>query len=127
MTQCRFEAASLDGRDEPEGDKELQLKSFYYDNEFYMFEYKTYRDIRLVAAPPESVGKYGGDTDNWMRPRHTGDFSMPAFTPTRTTNLLTSAKTTSPTSPSATSASAWTAYPKAMTMVMGYPGSTDRF
>ena len=39
----------------PEGDKELQLKSFYYDNEFYMFEYKTYRDIRLVAAPPESV------------------------------------------------------------------------
>jgi hypothetical protein len=60
----------------PDGDKELDLKSFYYDNEFYMFEYKTYRDIRLVAAPPESVGKYGGDTDNWMWPRHTGDFSM---------------------------------------------------
>ena len=60
----------------PDGEKELQLKSFYYDNEFYLFEYKTYRDIRLVAAPPESVGKYGGDTDNWMWPRHTGDFSM---------------------------------------------------
>ena len=41
-----------------------------------VFTYQDYRDVRLVAAPPESVGKYGGDTDNWMWPRHTGDFSM---------------------------------------------------
>jgi len=60
----------------PEGTKELDLKSFYYENEFYLFEYQSFKDIRLVAAPPESVGKYGGDTDNWMWPRHTGDFSM---------------------------------------------------
>ena len=41
-----------------------------------MYVYKTYRDIRLVGAPPESVGKFGGDTDNWEWPRHTGDFSV---------------------------------------------------
>ena len=52
------------------------MKSMYYGNEFYVFTYRDYNDVRLVAAPPESVGKYGGDTDNWMWPRHTGDFSM---------------------------------------------------
>ena len=52
------------------------MKAMYYGNEFYVFTYQDYTDVRLVAAPPESVGKYGGDTDNWMWPRHTGDFSM---------------------------------------------------
>ena len=52
------------------------MKTMYYGNEFYVFTYQDYSDVRLVAAPPESVGKYGGDTDNWMWPRHTGDFSM---------------------------------------------------
>ncbi|MDD5361066.1 MAG: S46 family peptidase [Ignavibacteria bacterium] len=45
-------------------------------NEYYLYVYETYRDIRLVGAPPSSIGKFGGDTDNWMWPRHTGDFSM---------------------------------------------------
>ena len=45
-------------------------------NRFFLFVTETYRDVRLVGAPPESIGKYGGDTDNWMWPRHTGDFSM---------------------------------------------------
>lgn len=45
-------------------------------NQYIMYIYKTYRDIRLVGAPPESVGKFGGDTDNWEWPRHTGDFSV---------------------------------------------------
>jgi len=59
-----------------DGNYEIEVKSFYYGNEFYMMTYQTYRDIRLVGNPPESVGKFGGDTDNWMWPRHTGDFSM---------------------------------------------------
>jgi hypothetical protein len=46
------------------------------NNEFYLYVYETYRDVRLVGAPPSSIGKFGGDTDNWMWPRHTGDFSM---------------------------------------------------
>lgn len=49
---------------------------FYAGNKFYLFFMKTYTDVRMVAAPPSSIGKFGGETDNWMWPRHTGDFSM---------------------------------------------------
>ncbi len=51
-------------------------KPFYAGNKFYLMIMKVYSDIRMVAAPPASVGKFGGETDNWMWPRHTGDFSM---------------------------------------------------
>ena len=54
----------------------VQVKSFFAGNEYYMFIYERFSDVRLVGAPPSSIGKYGGDTDNWMWPRHTGDFSM---------------------------------------------------
>ncbi|MEO8067039.1 MAG: S46 family peptidase [Flavobacteriales bacterium] len=52
------------------------FKTMYDGNEFYIFVYKDYNDVRLVGAPPSAIGKFGGDTDNWMWPRHTGDFSM---------------------------------------------------
>ncbi len=52
------------------------IKDFFYGNEYYMFVNETFKDVRLVGAPPESIGKYGGDTDNWMWPRHTGDFCL---------------------------------------------------
>ena len=52
------------------------VETFYGGNEYYLFIYETFTDIRLVGTPPESIGKYGADTDNWMWPRHTGDFSM---------------------------------------------------
>ena len=54
----------------------VQLSNFYNDNVTYLIVSKTYNDVRFVGAPPASVGKYGGETDNWMWPRHTGDFSM---------------------------------------------------
>ena len=53
-----------------------RIYSMFKDNQYLMYVYKTYRDIRLVGTPPESVGKFGGDTDNWEWPRHTGDFSV---------------------------------------------------
>jgi len=53
-----------------------RIYSMFKDNQYIMYVYQTYRDIRLVGAPPESVGKFGGDTDNWEWPRHTGDFSV---------------------------------------------------
>lgn len=53
-----------------------QLLPFYAGNKYYLFYIKTYSDVRMVAAPPSSVGKFGGETDNWMWPRHTGDFSI---------------------------------------------------
>lgn len=53
-----------------------EVKPFYYGNEYYLFIYEVFQDIRLVGAPPSSIGKFGGDTDNWVWPRHTGDFSL---------------------------------------------------
>jgi hypothetical protein len=52
------------------------VRDFFGGNEYYLFVYQRFGDVRLVGAPPEAVGKFGGDTDNWMWPRHTGDFSM---------------------------------------------------
>lgn len=52
------------------------IRPMYYGNEYYLFLYEEFSDVRLVGAPPESIGKFGGDTDNWVWPRHTGDFSL---------------------------------------------------
>ncbi|KIC64788.1 S46 family peptidase [Chryseobacterium taiwanense] len=54
----------------------ISVKSMYYGNKYYAYTIETYKDIRLVGAPPQSIGKFGSDTDNWVWPRHTGDFSM---------------------------------------------------
>ena len=52
------------------------VEALYYGNQYFLFIYREYSDVRLVGAPPSSIGKFGGDTDNWMWPRHTGDFSI---------------------------------------------------
>ena len=69
---------------------------FYSDNRYFLVVYHVYRDVRLVFAPPSSVGKFGGDTDNWMWPRHTCDFS--ASTPVPLTARPNTTPRTSPTS-----------------------------
>ena len=53
-----------------------KVEALYYGNQYFLFLYREYADVRLVGAPPSSIGKFGGDTDNWMWPRHTGDFSI---------------------------------------------------
>ncbi|MGM0650755.1 MAG: S46 family peptidase [Bacteroidota bacterium] len=55
---------------------EAKVKEMYKGGEYYLFTYEAFGDVRFVAAPPSSIGKFGGDTDNWMWPRHTGDFSI---------------------------------------------------
>ncbi len=55
---------------------ETSVRPFYQGNQYYMLYTQTFKDIRLVGAPPSNIGKFGGDTDNWMWPRHTGDFSV---------------------------------------------------
>ena len=104
------------------------VKGFYGGNEYYMFIYEDFQDVRLVGAPPESIGKYGGDTDNWMWPRHTGDFSLfriytapdgsPA--PYSEDNIPLKPKHHLPISLDGVEQDDFT-------MVMGYPGSTDRY
>jgi hypothetical protein len=53
-----------------------RVQSMLKGNQFILFVYEDFLDVRLVGAPPESIGKFGADTDNWMWPRHTGDFAM---------------------------------------------------
>ena len=55
---------------------DIVIPAFFGNNQFFAFAYETYTDVRLVGTPPSSIGKFGGDTDNWMWPRHTGDFSI---------------------------------------------------
>ncbi len=59
-----------------EGKLRAQIKPLFYGNQYFLYVYKVYRDVRLVGAPPSAIGKFGGDTDNWIWPRHTGDFSI---------------------------------------------------
>jgi len=59
-----------------DGKYHVVVKSFFEGNEYYLFVYHVFRDVRLVGAPPSAIGKFGGDTDNWMWPRHTGDFAI---------------------------------------------------
>jgi hypothetical protein len=70
------EIAMIEKENNEGGKYTVSVRSFFQGNEFYYFVYQDYKDVRLVGTPPESVGKYGGDTDNWEWPRHTGDFSM---------------------------------------------------
>jgi len=59
-----------------EGKFKAVVKPLFYGNQYFLYVYKVYKDVRLVGAPPTAIGKFGGDTDNWMWPRHTGDFSL---------------------------------------------------
>jgi len=70
------ESAAIEKENNEGGKYTVSVRSFFQGNEYYYFVYQDYKDVRLVGTPPESIGKFGGDTDNWEWPRHTGDFSM---------------------------------------------------
>ncbi len=110
------------------GNYEIEIKPFYEGNEYYMFLYEIYRDVRLVGAPPSSIGKFGGDTDNWMWPRQTGDFALfriymaPDGSPAEYSpeNIPLKPKHHLPISLDGVQENDFS-------MVMGFPGSTDRY
>jgi hypothetical protein len=107
---------------------EASVESFYYGNQFFLFVNEVFTDIRLVGAPPSSIGKFGGDTDNWMWPRHTGDFSLfriycaPDGTPASfsESNVPLVPKKHFPISLKGVKKDDFT-------MVFGYPGSTEQY
>ncbi|NDP26320.1 MAG: S46 family peptidase [Flavobacterium sp.] len=70
------EMALIEKENNEGGKYTVSVRPFFQGNEYYYFVYQDYKDVRLVGTPPESIGKFGGDTDNWEWPRHTGDFSM---------------------------------------------------
>ena len=70
------EIAKIEKENNEGGKYTVSVRPFFQGNEYYYFVYQDYKDVRLVGTPPESLGKFGGDTDNWEWPRHTADFSM---------------------------------------------------
>ena len=70
------EIAAIEKENNEGGKYTVSVRPFFQGNEYYYFVYQDYKDVRLVGTPPESLGKFGGDTDNWEWPRHTADFSM---------------------------------------------------
>ena len=115
---------------EAKGDShyEVYIKDFFKGNQFFLFVTETFKDIRLVGAPPQALGKFGGDTDNWMWPRHTNDFSMfriycaPDGTPAEYSedNVPYQPKSHLPISLKGVKEGDFA-------MVFGYPGSTNRY
>lgn len=115
-------------KESKKGNQRIDIKDFYNGNEYYMFKYNIFKDVRLVGAPPASVGKFGGDTDNWMWPRHTGDFSM--FRVYAGSNNMPAdyAESNKPYVPKHHLPVSLDGVGEGdFAMIMGYPGSTDRF
>jgi len=111
-----------------EGKYKARVTSFFDGNEFYLFVYKIYTDIRLVGAPPSSIGKFGGDTDNWMWPRHTGDFSMFRIYANTDNEPAIYSENNIPYSPKHhLPISIKGVKDGDFAMIMGYPGRTDRY
>lgn len=105
-----------------------ELTSFYGGNTYYFIVYKTFKDVRFVGAPPSSIGKFGADTDNWMWPRHTGDFSVFRVYADKDNNPADYSENNIPYTPKQSlKISLKGIQPNDPTMIMGYPGSTNRF
>ena len=105
-----------------------QLTSFYGGNTYYFIVYKIFRDIRLVGTPPSSIGKFGADTDNWMWPRHTGDFSIFRVYADKDNNPAEYSEDNVPYSPERHLKISLAGYEEGSpAMIMGYPGTTNRF
>ena len=105
-----------------------RIYSMFKDNQYIMYIYQTYRDIRLVGTPPESVGKFGGDTDNWEWPRHTGDFSVFRVYATKDGKPAEYSKENIPLKPKHfLPVSLKGVKDGDFAMIYGYPGGTNRY
>ena len=116
--------------DDIEGKEHMypQLLPYFEGNKYYLVYYKKYTDVRLVATPPNSIGKFGGETDNWMWPRHTGDFSVFRIYGDKNGNPATYSKENVPLStPKHLNISLRGFENGDFAMIMGFPGSTSRY
>lgn len=107
---------------------EAAVEPFYYGNQYFLFVYEKFRDVRLVAAPPSAIGKFGGDTDNWMWPRHTGDFSIFRIYASPDGAPADYSEENVPYRPPVHLPVSVKGYkPGDFTMIIGFPGSTERY
>ncbi|HPE84523.1 MAG TPA: S46 family peptidase, partial [Aequorivita sp.] len=134
MTEAEREAtinreiAKIEQENNEDGKYTVSVKSFYQGNEFYYFVYQDYNDVRLVGTPPASVGKFGGDTDNWEWPRHTGDFSLFRVYADKDGNPAEYSKDNVPLKPKYHLTTNIKGFEENdFAMIMGYPGRTNRW
>ena len=106
----------------------VTVRDFYNGNEFYYFVYQDYKDVRLVGTPPNSIGKFGGDTDNWEWPRHTGDFSVFRVYSDANGNPAEYSPNNVPLKPKHHLPVSLKPFkPGDFSMIVGYPGRTNRY
>jgi len=125
-----IKAAIKTAREEAEekGKYRVIIRDMFNGNEYYMFVYQTFKDIRLVGAPPQSVGKFGGDTDNWMWPRHTGDFSFMRIYTAPDGSPAEYSKDNVPFKPKHFLPISLNGYKEGdYAMILGFPGRTNRY
>jgi len=107
---------------------QASIKSYFAGNQYFMSVYKIYKDVRLVGAPPSAIGKFGGDTDNWTWPRHTGDFSMFRIYADSNNEPASYSKDNQPLKPKKSfKISLKGVKANDFTMVFGYPGTTKEY
>lgn len=112
----------------PDKKYKVEIKPFYAGNQYYMIVYQVYNDVRFVGAAPSSIGKFGGDTDNWMWPRHTGDFSVFRVYSNADGSPAEYNTANVPFKPKySLNVSIAPLKEGDYTMIVGYPGSTDRY
>ncbi|MFY0643620.1 MAG: S46 family peptidase [Bacteroidia bacterium] len=111
-----------------EGKYVVEVKEMFSGNKYFAYIYESFKDVRLVGTPPEAVGKYGGDTDNWMWPRHTGDFSMFRVYADSDNNAAAYAENNVPYKPKHHLPVSTKGVSQGdFAMIWGFPGSTDRY
>jgi hypothetical protein len=121
-------ASEIEAKATEDNKYEASVQSFFEGNKYYLLVTQTFNDIRLVGAPPSSIGKYGGDTDNWMWPRHTGDFSIFRIYCAPDGSPAEYAPENVPFHPAKFLPVSIKGVNKGdFAMVLGYPGNTDRY
>jgi len=122
------EIALIEKENSENGKYTVSVRPFFQGNEYYYFVYQDYTDVRLVGTPPESVGKFGGDTDNWEWPRQTGDFSMFRVYADKDGNPAAYSKDNVPLQPKHyLPVSLKGVKENDFAMILGYPGRTNRW
>lgn len=122
------EFKAIEKENSENGKYSVVVRSFFNGNEFYYFVYQDYKDIRLVGTPTNSIGKFGGDTDNWEWPRHTGDFAVFRVYADANGNPAEYSPNNVPLKPKHhLPVSLKGIKPNDFTMIMGYPGRTNRY
>ncbi|SUJ16546.1 Peptidase S46 [Sphingobacterium spiritivorum] len=122
------EIAKIQTENSEGGKYVVSVRSFYNGNEYYYFVYQDYTDVRLVGTPPNSIGKFGGDTDNWEWPRHTGDFSIFRVYGDKNGNPAQYSKENVPLKPKHFLPVSLKGFKdNDFAMILGYPGRTNRW